>query len=117
MQHNPSEQSIILRLNPFLLHGIPENFHGVRGTIAELAHVDEKYKLSLEIAAGPRMQAVVVEDDAAAAEAIGYLQKKKLGRATFLPINKMIVGKPRAQALMTVKDESSLGICHRPGEL
>jgi len=82
---------------------------GIRGTIAELAQVDEKYKLSLEIAAGPRMQAVVVDDDAAAAEAIGYLQKKKLGRATFLPINKMIVGKPRAQALMAVKDESSQG--------
>ncbi len=82
---------------------------GVRGTIAELAQVDEKYKLPLEIAAGPRMQAVVVENDAAAAEAIGYLQKKKLGRATFLPINKMIVGKPRAQSLMTVRDESSLG--------
>jgi len=82
---------------------------GVRGTIAELAQVDEKYKLSLEIAAGPRMQAIIVADDVAAAEAIGYLQKKKLGRATFLPINKMIVGKPRAQALMTVKDESSQG--------
>jgi chromosome segregation protein len=82
---------------------------GIRGTIAELADVDEKYKLSLEIAAGPRMQAIVVEDDAAATEAIGYLQKKKLGRATFLPINKMIVGKPRAQALMAVKDESSQG--------
>ena len=82
---------------------------GIRGTIAELAQVDEKYKLSLEIAAGPRMQAIIVADDVAAAEAIGYLQKKKLGRATFLPINKMIVGKPRAQALMTVKDESSQG--------
>jgi len=82
---------------------------GIRGTIAELAEVDEKYKLPLEIAAGPRMQAVVVESDAAAADAIGYLQKKKLGRATFLPINKMITGKPRAQALMTVRDESSLG--------
>jgi chromosome segregation protein len=82
---------------------------GIRGTIAELAQVDEKYKLSLEIAAGPRMQAIVVADDTAAAEAISYLQKKKSGRATFLPINKMIVGKPRAQALMTVKDESSQG--------
>jgi len=82
---------------------------GIRGTIAELAQVDEKYKLPLEIAAGPRMQAIVVEDDASAAEAIGFLQKKKLGRATFLPINKMIVGKPRAQSLMTVRDESSLG--------
>ncbi len=82
---------------------------GVRGTIAELAQVDEKYKIPLEIAAGPRMQAIVVENDAAAADAIGYLQKKKLGRATFLPINKMIVGKPRAQSLMTVRDECSQG--------
>ncbi len=51
---------------------------GVRGTIAELAQVDEKYKLSLEIAAGPRMQAVVVADDTAAAEAIGYLTEKEV---------------------------------------
>ncbi|HVQ00617.1 MAG TPA: chromosome segregation protein SMC [Candidatus Thermoplasmatota archaeon] len=82
---------------------------GIRGTIAELAQVEDAYKLPLEIAAGPRMQSIVVTDDAAAAEAITYLQKKKLGRATFLPINKMIVGKPRAQSLMAVKDESSKG--------
>lgn len=82
---------------------------GIRGTIAELAHVEDAFRLPLEIAAGPRMQAIVVADDGAAAEAINYLQKKKLGRATFLPINKMIVGKPRAQSLMAVKDESSQG--------
>jgi chromosome segregation protein len=101
-KYNSAVESIIAARNSGELKG-------VRGTIAELAQVDEKYKLPLEIAAGPRMQAVVVENDAAAAEAIGYLQKKKLGRATFLPINKMIIGKPRAQSLMTVRDESSLG--------
>ena len=83
--------------------------HGIRGTIAELASVDAKYETSLEIAAGARMQSIVVEDDAAAAEAISFLSKRKLGRATFLPLNKMIVGKPRAQALMAVKDEKSHG--------
>jgi len=82
---------------------------GICGTIAELAKVEEKYETPLEIAAGPRMQSIVVDDDAAAAEAIQYLHKKKLGRATFLPLNKMIVGKPRAKALMAVKDESSHG--------
>ncbi len=101
-KYNAAVESILTARNSGELKGI-------RGTIAELAQVDEKYTIPLEIAAGPRMQAVVVENDAAAAEAIGYLQKKKLGRATFLPINKMIVGKPRAQSLMTVKDESSLG--------
>ncbi|MFW6122478.1 MAG: AAA family ATPase, partial [Petrotogales bacterium] len=82
---------------------------GICGTIAELAHVDEQYETSLKIAAGGRMQSIVVEDDAAAAEAIHYLNNRKLGRATFLPLNKMVVGKPRAKALMTVKDEHSHG--------
>jgi chromosome segregation protein len=101
-KYNSAVESILAARNAGELKGI-------RGTIAELAQVDEKYKLSLEIAAGPRMQAIVVADDTAAAEAISFLQKKKLGRATFLPINKMIIGKPRAQALMSVKDESSQG--------
>ena len=82
---------------------------GIRGTIAELATVEKKYETSLGIAAGARMQSIVVDDDAAAAEAIAYLQKRKLGRATFLPLNKMIVAKPRAKALMSVKDEKSHG--------
>jgi len=82
---------------------------GVHGTIAELASVEKQYETSLEIAAGVRMQSIVVVDDAAAADAIRYLQKRKLGRATFLPLNKMIIGKPRAKALMAVKDEHSHG--------
>ncbi|MBN1860340.1 MAG: chromosome segregation protein SMC [Candidatus Thermoplasmatota archaeon] len=101
-KYNSAVESILAARNSGELKGI-------RGTIAELAQVDEKYTVPLEIAAGPRMQAIVVQDDAAAAEAIGFLQKRKLGRATFLPVNKMIVGKPRAQSLMAVKDDSSLG--------
>lgn len=82
---------------------------GICGTIAELAHVDEQYKIPLEIAAGSRMQSIVVENDVAAANAINMLSTRKLGRATFLPLNKMIVGKPRAKSLIAVKDEKSHG--------
>jgi chromosome segregation protein len=85
---------------------------GICGTIAELAHVDPQYETSLEIAAGARMQSIVVENDESAAQAIRYLSTKKLGRATFLPLNKMIVGKPRAKALMAVKDEHSHGFAY-----
>jgi chromosome segregation protein len=83
--------------------------HGVHGTIAELANVEKKFETPVEIAAGPRMQSIVVSDDEAAAQAINFLRKKKLGRATFLPLNKMIVGKPRGKALMTVNDPASHG--------
>jgi len=82
---------------------------GIHGTIAELAKVDEKYDAAVEIAAGARMQSVIVDDDEVAAKAISFLQKENLGRATFLPLNKMIAGKPRGKALMVVKDPKSHG--------
>jgi len=82
--------------------------NGIHGTIAELAQVEDKYKKAMGIAAGARMQSIIVDDDDAAAKAIRFLQQKKLGRATFLPLNKMISGKPRGKALMVVKDPSSI---------
>jgi chromosome segregation protein len=82
---------------------------GIHGTIAELANVDKKYETAVEIAAGGRMQSIVVDSDEIAAKAIKHLQKQKLGRATFLPLNKMIRGKPRGKALMAIKDEKAHG--------
>ena len=83
--------------------------NGIYGTIAELAKVEDKYKTAVEIAAGARMQSIVVKDDEVASKAIKFLQKEKLGRATFLPLKKMIPGKPRGKALMAVKDEKAHG--------
>jgi len=85
------------------------SLEGIHGTIAELAKVDEKFETSVEIAAGYRMQSIVVDNDEVAAKAIKFLQKEKLGRATFLPLNKMIAGKPRAKALIAVKDSKTYG--------
>jgi chromosome segregation protein len=82
---------------------------GIHGTIAELAQVEKKFETAVEIAAGARMQSIVVRDDEVAAQAIKFLQKEKIGRATFLPLNKMIAGKPRGKALMTVKNPNSHG--------
>ncbi|HDQ16428.1 MAG TPA: hypothetical protein ENN45_05160 [Bacteroidetes bacterium] len=80
---------------------------GIHGTIADLAKVDKKYETAVEIAAGSRMQSIVVDDDEVASNAIKYLQKENLGRATFLPLTKMISGKPRGKALM-VKDDAKV---------
>ena len=82
---------------------------GIHGTIAELASVKSEYEAALQIAAGGRMQSIVVDDDEAAAKAITHLKQKKIGRAIFLPLNKMILGRPSGKALMTVKDSSSVG--------
>ncbi|MHC1570781.1 MAG: chromosome segregation protein SMC, partial [Methermicoccaceae archaeon] len=66
---------------------------GIYGTIAQLGKVDQRYALALEIAAGGRLQSIVVDTDADAAECIEYLKQGRLGRATFLPINRMERGK------------------------
>jgi chromosome segregation protein len=82
---------------------------GVLGTIAELADVEKKYEDALTVAAGTRMQSIVVEDDDAAAQCINYLKKTKIGRATFLPLNKMRGGRPAGKALMAVRDPTAIG--------
>ncbi|MGQ9583134.1 MAG: chromosome segregation protein SMC [Thermoplasmatota archaeon] len=82
---------------------------GIHGTIAELATVRPEHETALGVAAGGRMQSIVVEDDEAAARAINYLKQKKIGRAIFLPLNKMVLGRPGGKALMAVKDPASLG--------
>ncbi len=83
---------------------------GIHGTIQELATVDKGFETALAVAAGGKMQAVVVDDDQVAADAISYLKKEKLGRVTFLPLTKMMGGKPRAKAIMSVKDSEGYAI-------
>ncbi|MFH1209691.1 MAG: chromosome segregation protein SMC [archaeon] len=62
---------------------------GIYNIVAELGEVEKKYSLALEVAAGPRLKSIVVEDDAIAAKCIKYLKDNKLGIATFLPLNKI----------------------------
>ncbi len=83
---------------------------GIHGTIQELATVDAGYETALAVAAGNKMQAIVVDDDQVAADAIAYLKKEKLGRVTFLPLSKMMGGKPRAKAIMSEKDSEGYAI-------
>ncbi len=66
-----------------------DKLKGIHGTIAELGHVDARFSLALEIAAGPRLKSIVVDNDETAARAIRYLKENKLGIATFLPLNKV----------------------------
>ena len=82
---------------------------GIYGTVAELGSVDEKYKLAIEVAAGSRLMSIVCRDDESAAKAIEYLKKNHLGRAIFLPLNKMLAGRPRGRAILASRDTKSHG--------
>jgi chromosome segregation protein len=61
----------------------------VHGTIADLGKAPAEYATALNIAAGNKLQFVICDDDQVAADAIRYLKEERLGRVTFLPLNKL----------------------------
>jgi chromosome segregation protein len=61
----------------------------VHGTIADLGKAPPEYATALNVAAGNKLQFVVCDDDQTAADAIRFLKEERLGRATFLPLNKL----------------------------
>jgi chromosome segregation protein len=69
---------------------VPGKFGGkVHGLVAQLAKVDEKYRLALEVASQSHLGSIVVEDDRVAQACIEFLKSQQLGFATFLPLNKI----------------------------
>ncbi|NPA86404.1 MAG: chromosome segregation protein SMC, partial [Candidatus Diapherotrites archaeon] len=62
---------------------------GIKGFVASLIRYDKKYRRALEAAAGRRLFYIVVETANDAAEAIKYLKRRGLGRATFIPLDKI----------------------------
>ena len=62
---------------------------GVHGTVGQLGQVEAAYATACETAAGGRLANIVVDDDAVGAAGIDLLKRKRAGRATFLPMNKM----------------------------
>ncbi|MBD3163766.1 chromosome segregation protein SMC [Candidatus Woesearchaeota archaeon] len=62
---------------------------GIHGTVSELGSVSPEYSLALEVAAGPRLKSIVVENEKIAADQIKYLKQNKLGIATFIPLSRI----------------------------
>ena len=82
---------------------------GIRGTVEELAEFEPKVKTALQVAGGNRFQALVVESDQVAEECIRLLREEKRGRATFLPLNRMLPGRPHGKSLVAAKSSGATG--------
>lgn len=85
---------------------------GIYGTVAELCRIEKDFEEAIQTAAGSRMNAIVVEDDGVAATCINFLKKSGLGRITFLPLNKMMDGRPRGKAIMSSSQTLGFAIDH-----
>lgn len=62
---------------------------GVHGIVKDLIEAPEKYSVAIEIAAGRHLYDIVVDSDDVASYCIDYLKRERIGRATFLPLNKI----------------------------
>ncbi|MDY6776565.1 MAG: chromosome segregation SMC family protein [Candidatus Nanohaloarchaea archaeon] len=62
---------------------------GVYGTVADLIHYNERFAVAIETAAGKRMENIVVEAQDVAVECVNHLKRNDVGRATFLPLDKV----------------------------
>ncbi len=65
------------------------SLNGVHGTVGSLIKVPEKYQVAVEVCAGHHLHDIVVENDEIAAQCIDFLKREKIGRATFIPLNKI----------------------------
>ena len=66
------------------------NIQGVHAPLVKLGKVDEDYSTAMEIAVGGRMAHIVVDDEHVASTCIEFLKSANAGRATFIPLNKIV---------------------------
>ncbi|MEM5879298.1 MAG: LAGLIDADG family homing endonuclease [Candidatus Aenigmatarchaeota archaeon] len=68
---------------------LDQKIKGVFGVLSSLIKVPEKYQVAIEVAAGPHLNDLIVDSDETAKNCIEFLKREKIGRATFLPLNKI----------------------------
>ena len=64
-----------------------ERFPGICGVVADLITTEKKYETAIETVLAGRAQNIVTETEEEAKRIIEYLKAKRLGRATFLPLD------------------------------
>jgi chromosome segregation protein len=72
-----------------MLPMLKEEFTGVYGKVSDLISSDPKYRTAIDAAMGNRKNFIVVDTETTALACIDFLKQNKMGRTTFLPINKI----------------------------
>jgi len=85
--------------------------NGIIGTVSELCRPsDSTHELALATAIGAGgMSGIVVEDDAVASKCMQWLRENKVGRAMFLPLNKLQSSRPAGRSVMVAREPDVIG--------
>lgn len=87
----------------------------VRGSIAELITVPDRYERAIETALGAAVQNLVVADEQTATALITVLKRERKGRVTFLPLNRVkprFLGSDVVKKLSSWQDKGYIGLAH-----
>lgn len=91
---------------------------GIHGPIFQLGTVlNPEYEEAMKVAAGGRMYDIVVDNEDSAIKCINYLREKKIGRATFLPLNKIgfkRISKPPGGSIGFARDFITTNDIYKP---
>ena len=88
--------------------------NAIHGPLGELVKVPEKYTAAAEVALGSRISCIVTDTTEAAGKIIGWLKERRLGRATFFPLESM---KPSSYGGQEREAAGERGICGIASEL
>ena len=99
------------KTNPVLHH--LKNMKGVCGQLSDLITVPAQYRIAVDVAAAGHLTDIVTETYHDAIECVKYLKSHKLGRARFLPLDKITPPPKRALPLGAIGWVSDL-IHHEP---
>ena len=66
-----------------------KELHGVLGTVSDLCKYSKDHAIAIETAAGTRLFYIITETAEDATEAVKYLKVNQLGKATFIPLDKI----------------------------
>lgn len=98
---------------PFAVRQVLQNLKlvGIHDALGNLLEVESTYAQAISVALGFSAQAIVVENEMSAKEAIRFLKEKKIGRATFYPMSVMKPKNVSAQDIEKAKKiEGFIGI-------
>jgi len=82
----------------------------VLGTVSDLIKIPNEYSTAVKIAGGFKLQNLIVNDTKTAVECINFLKSEQIGRATFLPLNKIRPRKLKPEQKKLLKKPGVVGL-------
>lgn len=88
---------------------LKEKFSGIYGTVEDLVTYSNKFAIPIQVAFGSRSSFVVVDSVKTASRAIDVLKERKLGRVSFIPLDKIHGQNISADDRVLAEKKGSLG--------